>query len=371
MNSDVEDLLREGMERFTMDLRAPAGMMRRAEWRRHRRIVLRSGSGLAAAAALAAAAVVLVTVVVPDSASGSGVLAAYVLKRVDSALTTAEPGDIAQMTVVTTGSGGPGFGGSGGASRVTTTTEEWSHDHQWRSVTYSASGQPEYDEGFSAASVYTLVSYPAREWASEHGLGSPLGLLFGPPRVGLRFVPPSRPVSVPVPGGCHPVLVVVPSLFQPGLPGIGFSASSPPMTLARALRTAVSCGTLVETGRQRVNGVEAIKLTSRAGIETVWVSPGTYLPVRVVLRSVPGAGGPASRLTANITWLKPTARNLAELTVPIPAGFSHVSLANALGRTLLRLGPGLKLNGLCAWASVSPRCQGPAGFSGFGPALSP
>jgi hypothetical protein len=30
MNTDVEDLLREGMERYTADLRAPAGLIRRA-----------------------------------------------------------------------------------------------------------------------------------------------------------------------------------------------------------------------------------------------------------------------------------------------------------------------------------------------------
>ena len=108
MDRDVEDLLREGMERFTTDVAAPAGMVRLAAQRRHRRIALRSGAGLVAA--LAAAAVALVAVVVPGgSAGGSDVLAAYVLKRVDGALNAAEPGDIAQMTVVSSGVGGLGF----------------------------------------------------------------------------------------------------------------------------------------------------------------------------------------------------------------------------------------------------------------------
>jgi hypothetical protein len=364
MDRDVEDLLREGMERFTSDLRAPAGMAQRAAQRRHRRIALRSGAGLVAA--LAAAAVALVAVVVPGSgAGGSAVLAAYVLKRVDGALNAAEPGDIAQVTVVSTGVGVLGFGNGLGSVTRTTTTEEWSYGDRWRAVTYSGTGQPAYDEGFSAASVYTLVSYLAREWASERGLGRPLGLLFGPQRGNVQIVPPGRPVVVTGPGGCHPLGPAFPSLFQPGLPGIGFSAKSPPTTVARALRTAVSCGTLVEAGRQRVNGIETIKLTSRPNsliVETVWVSPGTYLPVRVVVSSGPGA--PASGLTANIIWLKPTAQNLTNLTVPIPAGFRHVSLPSALGLTLLRLQGGP--NGFCFKATNSLRCKGPSGTSVFG-----
>ena len=38
MNTDVEDLLREGMERFTADLRAPAGLTRLIAQRRGRRL---------------------------------------------------------------------------------------------------------------------------------------------------------------------------------------------------------------------------------------------------------------------------------------------------------------------------------------------
>ena len=52
MNADVEDLLREGMERFTADLRAPPGMARRVGRRRRRRLALRLGAAAAAAQAL-------------------------------------------------------------------------------------------------------------------------------------------------------------------------------------------------------------------------------------------------------------------------------------------------------------------------------
>ena len=96
------------------------------------------------------------------------------------------------------------------------------------------------------------------------------------------------------------------------------------------------------SGRQRVNGVEAIELTSRHTgpvAETIWVSPGTYLPVRVVVRS---PGGSAFRQTADITWLQPTAQNLAKFTVPIPAGFRQVSLAKALRLDFQQSPGGLK-----------------------------
>jgi hypothetical protein len=96
-------------------------------------------------------------------------------------------------------------------------------------------------------------------------------------------------------------------------------------------------------GRQTVDGTEAIELKSRPGspiFETIWVSPQTYLPVRVVVSSAPGA--PTVRQTANFTWLPPTAQNLAKLTVPVPAGFRKVSLPEAIMPNLKQI-PGVPL----------------------------
>jgi hypothetical protein len=273
-----------------------------------RRLALRSAAGVAAA--LAAAAVAVAAIGVPGAGRGGTegptVNTAYVVKRVDSALDAADPGAIAQMTVTTRSAAIPG------GTTATTTAEEWSYGDQWRSVTYSAAGHLLSDEGFSTASVYTVVSYPARTWARQAGPGRPARL-------------------APGPRGCGPVVAALPLLFQPGLPGGGLSASSLPATVARDLRAAVSCGTLAAAGRQRVDGIEALELTSRPDSmipETIWVSPGTYLPVRVVIRPVPGTPGPWQ--TADITWLPPTAQNLARLTVPIPAGFRQVPFAEAV-----------------------------------------
>ena len=327
MSTDVEDLLREGMERFTADFRAPAGLTCQiARRRRRRRLALCSVTG--AAAALTAGAVALAVVVVPSQQRTGVELTADVVKRVSSALTAADPGDIAQMSVMTS-SASP-YGGR----TTTTTAEEWSYGDQWRSVTYSSPGHPLYDEGYTASagsSVYTLVNYPTRSWTMRPGLGRPAAAI---------------PFStLPTARNCRPAIGAFPLLYRFGLPGIGLPASSLPSTVARSLRTAVSCGTLTVAGRQTVDGVEAIRLTSRAGSpisETIWVSPGTYLPVRVVVRSASGvAGAPAVQQTADITWLPPTAQNLARLTVPIPAGFREVSLPAVATPTFKQISPAL------------------------------
>jgi hypothetical protein len=353
MNSDVEDLLRAGMERCTADLRAPAGLIRRVAQRRRRRLMLRSATG--ATAVLAAGAAALAVVVVPGGRQGGIDTTAYVVKQVDSALSAAGPGDIAQMTVTTSGTalgaGGSTGGATGGSTGAATTTQEWSYGDQWRSVTYSSAGQPVYDEGFSAASAYTLVNYRARVWVREPGLGRPAA-------------------SLPVPGssGCGLPVGAIAFLFRSGLPGIGSHVSSLPETVARAARAAVSCGTLTVAGHQRVDGIEAIELTSRAGgpvSETIWVSPGTYLPLRVVIRS--GAGSAAAQLTADISWLAPTAQNLAKLTVPIPAGFRRVSLSAAV-TPILGLIPGVPLSwafgaAVPSFTRLKAFCPAPAGLS--------
>jgi hypothetical protein len=270
-------LLQEG----AVDLRAPAGVTRQVA---RRRLMLRSVAGVAVA--LTAGAVALAVVVVPGArhggTGGSVVDAAYVVNRVDSALSAAEPGEIAQMTV--TSRGAVVRGGS-------TSAEEWSFGGQWRSVIYSPAGHLAYEEGVSTSSVYTLVSYPARTWSRGPG--------------------PSRP---------------------PGpLSGAGGCGSALPASVASALRAAVFCVHLRVAGRQRVDGVEAIELTGRDSriSETIWVSPGTYLPLRVVTR--PASGSPGPWQEADITWLRPTGQNLARLTVTIPAGFRQVPLTQPVG----------------------------------------
>ena len=308
-----DDLLISGMERAMRDSRAPArlaGRLGRRRWH----VAVRWVAG--GAAVLAVGVVALVAVVVPGSGHGSSegraVDAAYVVKRVNSALSAAGPGQIAQMMVTINN---PAVGGG---TTAATTVEEWSYGGRWRAVTYSASGHLVFDEGFSTASVYTVVDYRTRTWARQLRPGGAADLTPNPP-------------------GCSAVIGALPLLLQSGLPG-GPPAGWQPATVTEALRAAVSCRALAVTGRQRVDGITAIELASRTDSpisETIWVSPGTYLPVRVVIR--PPAGGQGPWQTADITWLPPTTQNLARLNVPVPAAFHRTPLAQAVAPITQRI----------------------------------
>jgi hypothetical protein len=262
--------------------------------------------GVPLAAGLAAVAMIVVGGVpgAPDHGTGKlGVETAYVVKHVDSALSAAEPGDVAQVMVIV---------GSAVGTGGRTIAEQWSYEDQWRAVTYSLGGRSIYDEGFSAASVYTMVNYPARTWSRAVGAGRAGALRPGP--------------------GCgRGAFLALSFLFDPRQPVLASTAISL-LAVPGALRTAVSCGTLMVAGHQRVDGIKAIELTSQPGTSrpaTFWVSANTYLPVRVVVGSAFGASvGPK---TADITWLEPTVQNLARFTVPIPAGFSQMPPSQVFG----------------------------------------
>lgn len=260
--------------------------------------------GVPLAAGLAAAAVIVAGGVAGIRDHGTAKQTAYVVKHVDSALSAAEPGAIAQVTITVGSATGPGG---------LTTAEQWSYGDQWRAVTYSPAGQPVYDEGFSGASVYTKVSYVARTWARQAG-----------PRRAVTLVPP--------PGCARGVFFALSFLVYPRLPILGSSPSSLLATVPGVLRTAVSCGTLTVVGQRRVDGNQTIELTSQSGTpkpETIWVSVDTYLPVRVVVG--PASGASVAARTADITWLEPTVSNLAKFTVPIPAGFSQMPPSQVFG----------------------------------------
>lgn len=287
-----------------IDARAPAGMTRRIARRRRRRLAPRPLAGVAAV--LAAGAVALAVIGMPGAGhhgtERSAVDTAYVVKRVNDALSMAGPGEIAQMTVAARSIVLPG------GVTLTGATKEWSYGGRWRLVTYSSAGRLVYDAGSSAPGDRTLVSYLTRTWARPRGEG-------------FRVAPTLA---------CERAAAALPAMFVPWLPGTGGPVLSAAANVGTALRTAVSCETLTVTGQQRVDGIEAIELTSRPDSpvsETIWISPDTYLPVRVVVR--PAGLAP---LTADITWLRATPQNLDKLTVPVPAGFRRVPTAPRLRR---------------------------------------
>lgn len=94
-----------------------------------------------------------------------------------------------------------------------------------------------------------------------------------------------------------------------------------PGEMAAQLRTELSCGDLKVAGSGTVGGVPAVELSgdfNGSGTLTYWVNATTYLPFRFTA----AGGGPTFQM--NLQWLPPTAANLAEVNVVIPAGFTQV-----------------------------------------------
>jgi hypothetical protein len=80
------------------------------------------------------------------------------------------------------------------------------------------------------------------------------------------------------------------------------------------IRQELSCGAFTEGGRQRVDGIDAIKLISNG--EVLWIDPSTYLPVR---EAVPDGG------VIDFRWYRASPASLAKLKVTVPAGFRRVA----------------------------------------------
>jgi len=81
------------------------------------------------------------------------------------------------------------------------------------------------------------------------------------------------------------------------------------------IRQELSCGAFTEGGRQRVDGIDAVKLISNG--EVLWIDPSTYLPVR---EAGPGTGG-----VTDFRWYRATPASLAKLKLTVPAGFRRVA----------------------------------------------
>jgi hypothetical protein len=81
------------------------------------------------------------------------------------------------------------------------------------------------------------------------------------------------------------------------------------------IRYELTCGAFQADGRQRVDGIDAVKLTGSKGL-VLWIDPATYLPVRQVV----GGGQPPT----DFHWRPATAASLAQMRLPVPAGFRQV-----------------------------------------------
>jgi hypothetical protein len=318
MSSDVEDLLREGIDRLattTTDsaITGPVTLLHRARQHNRRRRQAITGALAAGAAAATAAAVIAAT-----STSGTnpnalrGQTITYVTTRAERALAQLNPSQAIESDTLTARNGTFGFtvlnsafnGTTGSTAQLPTnplgtvhasTEVDWSYDGLYLQHGYSAAGQLVYT-AITNAQGYSGAAYPAR----------------------IRWHNPLTGGSASPPGGnpaltCDNAVADVPSWKQ-------------------GITKALSCHLFTLGGNQQIAGVDTIKLIGRPVTaqgqtfrQTLWVDPKTYLPLRTST-TFTEPHHQAATLTRDFRWLPPTQANLARLhsasgNGTIPASF--------------------------------------------------
>jgi hypothetical protein len=318
MNTDVEELLRDGMERFTAGVQAPAGLAHRAGQIRRRRLAVR------AAVACGTAAVTATAVVAVAAGAGSGPAqagpgqagartAAYVISRVENAL--------AVKHLVLRGRSSGSYSGPssswayGPQNRFEELTgSDCGHALTNGSCTHHGGSEPYIAVGTALiggklTGVY--VSYYNREWSLQ----------------------PEGPIPA---SACSRAGAL--EMASPLVPTSDWPAF---------IHATLACGAATVTGHVQIDGMETVRITGAPVTErltanyakvihekwlssrwTLYVDPKTYLPVRLS-GSGRTYGGPApstySTSVTDMQWLPPSAANIAKTLVTIPPAFHQVS----------------------------------------------
>ena len=317
MSTDMQDLLREGLDRLTADTTVPDGLVRRAQrHNRQRRIKIRAT--IAAGTAVAAAAAVTVSLAAtgnqPRGATVRTLTIADIATRTEQALAAAvDHGKAIQVIRVSDNKPlGLTVLGPQGVFQNSGPTQPLPGAHAAVIAQYMMTWQYRdlyVQEGFSAAGrlVFVNANGPitlrsGRQVQANYGAAYPV-------HVRWRAVFGGGPGSAPKPT-CQTLPSDVPSWRA---------------TISKAL----SCGLFHLSGRQWVDGVDAMTLVSQPrGMgfrDTLWVDPATYLPVRMSATIFSGLGR-GSHLVTDFRFLPPTRANLAALhaavqRAPIPASF--------------------------------------------------
>ena len=299
MSIDFEERLRADMGRI--EVRPRPGLAREAH-RRYQKGRRRNALAIAATGTAAALAGATAGFALTAGSPGTGPIqtTAYVVSRVSGALAATDT-----IGYSTSRLSGPGT--TNWPTVMTGRTDIWQFGGRSRDLIDTAAGQPATDivrraEGRSL--VLTFIDYQSRTWTST-------------------TIPPDQRLT-PIEGNslCSGrASGRVQTLYGED----GKSAAD----WRHIIETGLKCGAFTVAGRQRVDGVDAIKLTGHKTIpdSTIWVDPRSYLPVRLVSHGqTEGNVAPtALTLTVDFRWLPPTRANLAKLTAPIPPGFQKVT----------------------------------------------
>lgn len=281
MSTELTDLLRAGMERVPATV--PPGLAGRA-YRRYRRRRARTRiaamTGTAGIVAGAAAFAVAGSGGPGRPAAANAPTAAYVADQMVRAVDATAPDTVVHVQRRTPNG----------------LRESWDIKGLSRDESFGADGRPiiDYAADFTASGhTITSVDYQKRTW--------------------FRYTRANPALAGGQAGG------FTPACEYPL--GLTFLA---PVPEAAQLRAWVTCGKL-RLGKTGVaDGIRAISLTGERGqvTFTYWVDASTYLPVRQTL--TPRSDPVRVLSQSDYQWLAATPANLAELVVPVPAGFTRV-----------------------------------------------
>ncbi len=257
-----------------------AGRGRRIRLPRMRPLQLTAGvTAIAVAAGVAVAVATAVTVPTAGAGGGNVVTTAYVINRTERALAAVQAGSAIQQTT---------FAVTGRLQLGANLTPS-DRDPAWL-VGLASATRP---RGHQLLPLPVLVGRAARSWYYPLSMSAPA----------------APPVTCQ---GSSQAIYNGPALM------FWTQASSARWTAL--IREALSCGLFQLDGRQAVDGVDALRLVAtpdevqlqQGAHEVLWVSPRTFLPVRMSF----GRGAAA----ADFRWLPPTGANLATLLVTVPHG---------------------------------------------------
>jgi hypothetical protein len=317
MNTDVEELLRDGMERFTQDVSAPAGLARAAGALHRRRVAIRATMASSAAAVVAVSAVIAV-VAVAGARSSRAQTVAFLTSQVRRAVASENMVYVGR----TTSTYGPStvwaygkqsqwveYWPTADGNQVVNGQRQWDFPPQYRGQAYSAEGTARVGGKLMGA----YVIYPDQKYNLSRQL-------------------PTQGSACTTTGDLE--------LGGPAVVGVNWKSFIEQM---------LACGAASETGRVRVDGVETTKISGKPvtvklgpgegrAVREKWVTvrwalyvnPATYLPVRIEgsTKTYGGAAGATvSSEVTNVQWLRPTKANIAKTIVTIPPGFQQVSMA--------------------------------------------
>jgi len=323
MTMDVEDLLREGMERFTEEVPVPRGLVHKAARARRRRMTIRAAMA-AGTAAVTAAAVIAVTGAGTGAGTGGVTNArttAYVIGRVENALAAEN------FVIQGQATGADAFSVHGHRVRDSNEpTSSWTYRNLWRTEEFT---------GISCGHARP------NGVCTNHG-GSEPYVAQGTARIGGRLLSVyvtyyNHRYSLSPRGHFH--LKACSKTAQLGLGGPAVTIPDWPAFIKAIL----GCQHATVTGHARISGVQTIVISGLIDIPlskgyarmvkeprvrvryTLDVDSATYLPVRIYssTETYGGAAGPTvSAYVTNVRWLPPTKANIAKALVTIPPATS-------------------------------------------------